>query len=435
MVRRKLYKNARLLDPTSGLDATGALLVKNGKIEDSGPDVFLDTTQEDIEIEDCAGKCIAPGLIDMRVMTGEPGSGHLETLDSVSRAAAAGGVTSIVCLPNTEPVIDDMALLEFIERRGAEVGLINVKSYAAATKGTLGEEMSELGLLHQAGALGFTDGSKAISNAMVMRRLLSYATVFKTMVVQHPEVVELAADGVMSEGLTATRLGLTGIPAAAEVILIERDLRLVELTGGRYHVSRVTTLAGIEAIRKAKLEGLPVTCDTAPHYFALNEDAVTDYRTFAKVSPPLRSEEHRWAVLEAIEDGTIDAIASDHTPRDQDSKRLPFTQAAYGVVGLETLLCITLESVHNGALSLLNALAALTCNPAKILGLEAGDLSPGRPADLVIFDPDVAGRIDAASFFSKCKNSPFDGRPIQGRVLKTIRGGKTVYDSNPIEKA
>jgi len=432
MLNRKLFKNARLLDPASGMDQIGSVLVRDGKIEDIGPKVFIDTTQEDIKVEDCGGKCIAPGLVDMRVTTGEPGSGHLETLETVSKAAVAGGITTIVCLPNTEPVIDDMALLEFIERRGAEVGLITIKSYAAATKGSLGEEMSELGLLHHAGAIGFTDGDKAISNPMVMRRLLSYSTVFNSIVLQHPEVADLVPDGVMSEGLTATRLGLSGIPPVAEVIMIERDLRLVELTGGRYHVSRVTTKAGIEAIRKAKKLGLSVTCDTAPHYFALNEDAVIDYRTFAKVSPPLRSEIDRIAVLEGIEDGTIDAIASDHTPRDQDSKRLPFDQAAFGVVGLETLLCVTLEAVQNGSVSLLRALGAMTVNPSKILGLEAGELSAGRDADFIIFDPSVAGHIQAENFYSKCKNSPFDGRPVYGRILKTIRSGKVVFDSSSI---
>ena len=424
MLTRKLFKNARLLDPATELDQIGSILIRDGKIEDVGPKVFIDTTQEDIEVEDCAGKCIAPGLVDMRVATGEPGSGHLETLETVSKAAAAGGVTTIVCLPNTEPVIDDMALLEFIERRGAEVGLINVKSYAAATNGTLGEEMSELGLLRQAGAVGFTDGVKAIEHPMVMRRLLSYATVFNSIILQHPEVSDLVSDGVMSEGLTATRLGLSGIPPVAEVIMIERDLRL----------SRVTTRAGIDVIRKAKHSGLPVTCDTAPHYFALNEDAVIDYRTFAKVSPPLRSEDDRVAVLEGIEDGTIDAIASDHTPRDQDSKRLPFDQAAFGVVGLETLLCVTLEAVHNGSISLLTALRALTFNPSKILDLEAGRPLSGRDADFVLFDLEIAGSIEAENFYSKCKNSPFDGRPVQGRVLKTIRNGKVVFDSNPIEQ-
>jgi dihydroorotase len=427
-VTRTIYKNARLLDPVSDLDAMGALLVEDGHVVEAGPGVFIDAVQEDVDVVDCMGKCLAPGLVDMRVTTGEPGNEHLETLATASQAAAAGGVTTIVCLPNTDPIVDDVALLEFVERRGAEVGLISVHSYAAATKRTRGEEMSEVGLLHQAGALGFTDGPKAIANPLVMRRLLSYSTVFDTLVIQHPEIPELVGEGVMNEGETATRLGLAGIPAAAEVMMIERDLRLLALSGGRYHASRVTTSAAIEVIAKAKADGLNVTCDTAPHYFALNEGAVTDYRTFAKVSPPLRSEEDRRAVLEGLANGTIDAIASDHTPRDQDSKRLPFHQAEYGVVGLETLLSVTLESVHNGALSMLEAVQALTVGPAKILGLPGGRLSKGAPADLVIFDPDIAGVIEPAKFRGKSKNSPFEGKPIQGRVLKTIRGGRIVYD-------
>ena len=429
-MNRIIYKNARLLDPASGLDAKGAMLIENGRIAEVGPNVFIDAVQEDVDVVDCGGKCLAPGLIDMRVTTGEPGNEHLETLATASQSAAAGGVTRIVCLPNTDPIVDDVALLEFVERRAAEVGLISVHSYAAATKRTRGEEMSEIGLLHQAGALGFTDGHKAIGNAMVMRRLLSYATVFGTLVIQHPELPELVGDGVMSEGETATRLGLAGIPREAEVMMIERDLRLVALTGGRYHASRVTTAATIAVIARAKADGLPVTCDTAPHYFALNEGAVTDYRTFAKVSPPLRTEDDRRAVLAGLADGTIDAIASDHTPRDQDSKRLPFNQAAHGVVGLETLLPVTLESVHNGSLPLLDALAALTARPAEILGLPAGRLRKGDPADLVVFDLDIAGRIDAAGFHGKCKNSPFDGKPIQGRVLKTVRRGQIVFDAH-----
>lgn len=425
---RTIYKNARLLDPASDLDAMGALLVEDGRVVEAGPRVFIDAVQEDVDVVDCMGKCLAPGLVDMRVTTGEPGNEHLETLATASQAAAAGGVTTIVCLPNTDPIVDDVALLEFVERRGAEVGLISVHSYAAATKRTRGEEMSEVGLLHEAGALGFTDGPRAIANALVMRRLLSYSTVFDTLVIQHPEIPDLVGVGVMNEGETATRLGLAGIPAAAEVMMIERDLRLLALSGGRYHASRVTTSAAIEVIAKAKADGLKVTCDTAPHYFALNEGAVTDYRTFAKVSPPLRCEEDRRAVLEALANGTIDAIASDHTPRDQDSKRLPFHQAEHGVVGLETLLPVTLESVHNGSLSMLEAIRALTVGPAKILGLPAGRLSKGAPADLVIFDPDIAGVIDPTKFRSKTKNSPFEGKPIQGRVLKTIRGGRIVHD-------
>jgi len=424
---RTIFKNARLLDPASNLDAFGAVLVEDGQVLEAGPQVFIDAVQEDVDVIDCAGKCLAPGLIDMRVTTGEPGNEHLETLASACQAAAAGGVTTIVCLPNTDPVVDDVALLEFVERRAAEVGLISVHSYAAATKRTRGEEMSEIGLLHEAGALGFTDGPKAIASAMVMRRLLSYSTVFGTLVIQHPEIPELVGEGVMSEGETATRLGLAGIPAAAEVMMIERDLRLLALSGGRYHASRVTTSAAIEVIARAKADGLAVTCDTAPHYFALNEGAVTDYRTFAKVSPPLRSEADRRSVLAGLANGTIDAIVSDHIPRDQDSKRLPFNQAADGVVGLETLLLVTLENVHNGTLTMLQAIRALSLRPAEILGLPGGRLTKGAPADLVIFDPDIASVINAEKFHSKCKNSPFDGKPVQGRVLKTVRGGRIVY--------
>jgi dihydroorotase len=430
---RTIFKNARLLDPASNLDAFGAVLVEDGQVLEAGPQVFIDAVQEDVDVIDCAGKCLAPGLIDMRVTTGEPGNEHLETLASACQAAAAGGVTTIVCLPNTDPVVDDVALLEFVERRAAEVGLISVHSYAAATKRTRGEEMSEIGLLHEAGALGFTDGPKAIASAMVMRRLLSYSTVFGTLVIQHPEIPELVGEGVMSEGETATRLGLAGIPAAAEVMMIERDLRLLALSGGRYHASRVTTSAAIEVIARAKANGLAVTCDTAPHYFALNEGAVTDYRTFAKVSPPLRSEADRRSVLAGLANGTIDAIVSDHTPRDQDSKRLPFNQAADGVVGLETLLLVTLENVQNGALTMLQAIRALSLRPAEILGLPGGRLTKGAPADLVIFDPDIAGVINAEKFHSKCKNSPFDGKPVQGRVLKTVRGGRIVYDHDADE--
>lgn len=426
---RTLYRNARLLDPSSHLDAHGNLLVVDGRIVDAGTHVFVDAVQDDAKVVDCTGLCLAPGLIDMRVTSGEPGNDHLETLATLSHAAAAGGVTTVVCLPNTAPVIDDVALLHFIERRAADTALVSILSYAAATRGTEGGQMSEVGLLHAGGAKGFTDGARAIGNARVMRQLLGYATAFDAMVIQHAELPDLVGDGVMNEGETATRLGLAGIPAEAEVMMVERDLRLVAMTGGRYHVSRVSTGAALDAISGAKAAGLRVTCDTAPPYFALAEDAVHDYRTFSKLSPPLRSDTDRRAVLAGLADGTIDAIVSDHCPRDQDSKRLPFDQAAHGAVGLETLLVITLEAVHNGSLGMLPALSCLTCAPARILGLETGTLAPGSPADLVIFDADCAGRVDAAKFHSKCKNSPFDGRPVQGRVVKTIRGGRVIYDA------
>jgi len=427
-VRPTLYKNARLLDPANRLDAKGAVLVRDGRIAEIGPHVFVDAIQDDAEVVDCGGRCLAPGLVDMRVQTREPGEEHMENLASVQASAVAGGVTTIAALPNTQPIIDDVSLLEFVERRALEVGLVDVHSYAAATKGMRGEEMTEIGMLAESGAVGFTDGEFAIADAMVMRRLLSYASMFGRPVIQHPEEPSLAREGCANEGETATRLGLAGIPACAEVMMVERDLRLVRLTGGRYHAAHLSTAAAIDAIRAAKADGLPVTCDTAPHYFALNELAIVDYRTFARVSPPLRSEADRRAVAAGLADGTIDAIASDHAPQDQDSKRVPFAQAAAGVVGLETLLPISLGLYHDGSMPLLDVIDRLTLRPATILGLEAGSLRVGGPASMVIFDLERAVRIDAARFRSKSKNSPFDGKPAQGRVWRTVYRGRTVFD-------
>ena len=424
MSERTLYSNARLLDPASGLDEAGELLVEEGRIAALGPRGSAAGATERI---DCAGACLAPGLIDLRAELREPGAEHQETLATGAAAAAAGGVTTVVMLPNTDPVIDEQALIEFIARRSRDIGLVRIRTHAAATKGMKGRELTEMGLLAQAGALAFSDGNRAIADATVMRRCLSYARTFDLLVMQHPEEPSLAAGGAMNEGEIATRLGLPGISPAAEVIMVERDLRLVEITGGRCHLAHVSTAAAVAAIRQAKQRGLPVTCDTAPPYFALNETAVGDYRTFAKVSPPLRSETDRRAVVEGLADGTIDAIASDHSPQDQESKRLPFTSAAAGIVGLETLLPLTLELYHNRRLTLLAALAKLTLRPAELLRLPGGRLAIGEPADLVVFDPDRPWRISAADFRSKCKNSPFDGRPVQGRVLRTVVAGRTIF--------
>jgi dihydroorotase len=333
----------------------------------------------------------------------------------------------MVALPNTEPPVDDISVVEFIARRAREAKLAKIHTYAAATKGLAGRELTEIGLLAANGAVGFTDGVKAVADALVMRRILAYARSFDQLVIQHPEEPSLAKAGEVNEGEIATRLGLAAITPMAEVIMIERDLRLVEITGARYHVAHVSTSGGIEAIRKAKTAGLPVTCDTAPPYFALNETAIGDYRTFAKLSPPLRSEADRRAVIAGICDGTIDAIASDHAPWDQDSKRLPFSSAAYGIIGLETLLPLSLELYHNRHIGLLDLLRLLTIGPARILGLDVGRLAPGAPADLVLFDPDAAWQIDTDRFRSKSKNAPFDGRPVQGRVHRTIVDGRTIF--------
>ena len=424
---RVAYVNARLLNPETGLDASGALLTEEEVIADFGPDLFADGTPEGVRVHDCGGLILGPGLVDIRVQLREPGEEHKGTLASAGRAAAAGGVTSMVCLPNTDPVIDDMSVVEFIARRARLLGLAKVYTYGAVTKGLEGRELAEMGMLAEAGALAFTDGVRAVADAQVMRQALAYASTFDLLIVQHPEEPSLAADGNMNAGETATRLGLTGIPAEAEVIMVERDIRLAALTKGRVHFAHVSTAAAVDAVRRAKRDGVCVTCDTAPPYFALNETAVGDYRTFAKLSPPLRDESDRQAVVEGLADGTIDAIASDHAPQDEDAKRQPFAQAAFGGIGLETLLCVSLELWHNGHMGLIDAMGLLTSAPARLMGLDAGRLVKGAPADLVLFDGERGWKVESDRFLSKSKNSPFDGRPVQGRVRMTVVDGRAVH--------
>jgi len=424
---RVAYVNARLIDPASGLDANGALLTEGEQIVDLGARLFDDGVPDGIEVVDAKGSCLAPGLVDIRVQLREPGEEHKETIASAGAAAVSGGVTSMVCLPNTDPVIDDVAGIEFIARRAREVKRAKVYAYAAATRELAGKDITEIGLLSEAGAVGFTDGVRAIANSRVMRRALSYSTTFDALIVQHPEDPALADGGVMNEGEIATRLGLSGIPACAEALLVGRDLRLVELTGGRYHVAHVSTAETVALIRAAKARGLKVTCDTAPPYFALNELAVGDYRTFAKLSPPLRAEQDRRAVVAGLSDGTIDAIASDHAPQDQDSKRLPFAHAECGGIGLETLLALALELFHNGHLTLPQVVERLTSAPARILGLKAGTLAKGAPADLLLFDPGRPWVIEEGAIRSKSKNTPFERRPVQGMAMRTVIDGRTVF--------
>lgn len=424
---RVAYVNARLLDPATGLDAPGALLTDGETIADFGPELFKGGVPQGIEVIDCAGLCLAPGLVDIRVQIREPGEEHKGTIQSAGMSATAGGITSMVCLPNTKPIIADTSVVEFVARRARLLGLAKIYPYAAATKNLDGREITEMGILAEAGAVAFTDGERAIADAQVLRRALIYARNFGLTIVQHPEEPVLARGGGMNAGETASRLGLGGIPPMAEVIMIERDIRLVEMTGGRLHFAHVSTAMGIEAIAKAKARGLKITCDTAPPYFALNETSVGDYRTFAKLSPPLRSEADRQAVVEGLKSGTIDAIASDHAPHDEDSKRLPFMQAAAGGVGLETLLPVALDLYHNGHMSLLDVLSKVTHVPAQLMGLRAGRLEKGARADLILFDPDYAWQVIADDLISKAKNSPFDGRPVQGIAHLTVIDGRTVF--------
>ena len=414
------YVNARLLDPAAGLDTAGGILTDGEAITDVGPGVTKKKAPKGARIVDCHGKCLSPGLVDIRVELGD--------LAATVEAAVSGGVTSMVCLPTPELVIDDMSEVEFVARRARKLGLAKVYPYGAVTKGLEGKELAEMGLLAEAGAVAFTDGERAVADAQTMRRAMSYASTFGLMIVQHPEEPSLAADGVMNAGETATRLGLFGIPKEAEVIMVERDLRLAFLTDGRLHIAHVSTAETVDTLRRAKADGLNVTCDTAPPYFALNETAIGDYRTFAKLSPPLRAEQDRQAVVEGLADGTIDAIASDHTPRDEESKRLPFAQADPGGIGLNTLQAVSLELYHNGHLSLLEVLKLVTSAPAGLMGLPAGSLKEGAPADLVLFDPDEGWKVDADKLVGKAQNSPFDGRPVQGRVLRTVIDGRPVFE-------
>jgi dihydroorotase len=421
-----LYKNARLLDPASGLDIKGQLLTKKKKIVSLGEKV---DAPEDGEVVDVKGKCLCPGLIDMRVFVGIPGADYKDTILNTGEAAAAGGVTTVCVQPNTDPIIDSIAHIEYLALR-AKNALVNFVAIPAATNQMEGKQMSEIGLMAAAGHKVFGDCSTTIENAAIMNRIFQYASAYDALIVQHLAEPSLSKNGCMNAGDLATRLGLPGIPTAAETLVLERDVRLLKGTKGRYHASQVTCADSIEVLKRAKDKDLNVTAGVAVPHLSLNEYAIEDYRTFMKLSPPLRDEDDRVAVVEALKDGTIDVIVSGHDPEDPESKRVPFEQAEPGVVGLETLLSVSLEMHHNGSIDLLTILSKLTSNPAKIMGLNSGVLKEGAPADLCIFDLNVPYFVDAEKMISITKNTCFDGKPVQGRVLKTVVSGKCVYDYN-----
>jgi dihydroorotase len=420
------YINARIIDPTADSEYTGAVLISDGKIADFGPNLFASGAPYGIESVDCRGFYLAPGIVDARVHTGEPGEEHKETLESAGVAATVGGVTSMVLLPDNEPPFDDASLIEFVARRARQIKLTNMYAYGALTVELEGRELAEMGLLAEAGAVGFTDADHAVGNAQVLRRALYYAKAFDALIVHLPQEPTLSG-GSMTSGVMATRLGLSGSPPLAEVMMVERDIRLVEMTGGRLHLAKISTAESVKVIESAKARGLKITCDTAAPYFALNDLAVGDYRTFGKLVPPLRSESDREAIVQGLKSGIIDAIVSDHRPQDQDSKRVPFAQAEPGGIGLETLLPVSLELVHNGHLTLPHLFQRLSSTPARLFGLPGGKLAKGAPADLVLFDAHYAWKVDRADLWSKTKNSPFDERPVQGMVMATIVGGRPIY--------
>ena len=423
-----LLANARIVDPSRDFDIVGDLLIADGVVREAKKGIGAGGVPEGTDVVDCRGKLVAPGLVDMRAFVGEPGAGHRETLASASQAAAAGGVTTIVCQPNTSPVIDDPATVDFVLRRARDTAIVHVHPMAALTKGLEGKEMTEIGLLKAAGAVAFTDGDKSVTNAQVMRRALTYAGDFDALIVHHTEDPDLVGDGVMNEGEFGARLGLLGIPKAAETVMLERDLRLVALSGGRYHAASITCGESLEVLRRAKEAGLNVTASCSINHITLNENDIGPYRTFLKVSPPLRAEDDRKLLIAAVANGLIDMVMSDHNPQDVETKRLPFAEAAPGAIGLETMLVAGLRLVHSGEIELVTLLRAMSTRPADLLGLPGGTLKNGAPADIIVIDLELPWVLDAAELKSKCKNTPFDDAKLTGRVVRTIVAGRTVYE-------
>ncbi len=421
-----LLLNGRVIDPSQGHDAIGGVLIENGVIQDIGP--HLKAQDHRGRIIDCAACVIAPGLIDMRVFVGEPGLEHRETLRTAGEAAAAGGITTLICMPDTDPPLDEVAVIDFIKRRARDRSIVRVHPMAALTKSRAGFEMTEIGLLQEAGAIAYTDGARSVMNGQVMRRALSYAQMFNALIVQHCEDPDLVGEGTVNEGEFATRMGLHGVPHAAETVVLERDMRLLALTGGRYHAAMVSCTDSLDVLRLAKAAGLKVTAGVSINHLTFNDNDVGHYRTFYKLSPPLRSETERLALVAAVAEGLIDVIVSDHNPQDVETKRQPFAEAANGAAGLETMLAASLRLVEAGLVSLPQLIAALSVNPAKILGLPGGTLAQGAPADIVVFDPEEPWVCDPAQLKGRSKNTPFDGARMTGRVRQTIVGGRVVYE-------
>ncbi|WP_424972491.1 dihydroorotase [Dinoroseobacter sp. S76] len=417
--------NARVIDPAADDLSKGGVLIENGAIARIlSP---ADALPAEAEIVDCAGKCLAPGIVDIGVKVGEPGERHKESFKTAGRAAAAGGVTTMVTRADTSPTIDSPETLEFAARRAAQMSPVRLAPMAALTKGRAGREMVEIGFLRDAGAVAFSDGDHVVENPKVFSRCLSYAASLGALVMAHPQDPGLSAGAAVTSGKFATLRGLPAVSPMAERMGLERDLALVEMTGARYHADQISTARALPALTRAKEIGLDVTAGVSIHHLTLNEFDVGDYRTFFKVKPPLRSEDDRLAMVDAVATGVIDVICSMHTPQDEESKRLPFEEAASGAVGLETLLPAALRLVHSGHLSLPVLWRALSLNPADRLGLPQGRLEIGAPADLVVFDPDAPFVLDRTKLQSKSKNTPFDGARMQGRVLRCFVGGTQIY--------
>ena len=422
-----LLTNARLIDPETGTDTKGAVVIANGRISAVFPE-GAPLPKADMVV-DCRGKCLAPGIVDIGVKVCEPGERHKESYRSAGLAAAAGGVTTMITRPDTTPAIDTPEVLEFVRRRANEAAPVNVLPMAALTKGREGREMTEIGFLLDAGAVAFTDCDHVVRNTKVFSRALTYARSCGALVVGHPQEPGLSDGAAASSGKFASLYGLPAVSPMAERMGLDRDIALVEMTGARYHADQITTRRALPALERARDNGLDITAGVSIHHLTLNEFDVSGYRTFFKIKPPLRSEEDRVAVIEALRSGLIDIISSMHTPQDEESKRRPFEEADSGAVALETLLPAAMRLYHSDGVDLPTLFRAMSLNPARRMGLDCGRLAPGAPADLILFDPDVPFVLDRATLRSKSRNTPFDGARLQGRVLTTWVAGQTVFRS------
>ena len=426
-MKKKYFINANIIDPYNSLNETGGLIIdENGKIEGVGKKVNTNNIPSREKVIDLKGKHIFPGLVDMRVFVGEPGFEYKENFRTLSEAALSGGVTSVVTMPNTNPVIDNVSIVDFLRRRGRDKSKINIFPTAALTVNTEGENMTEFGLLQGKGIIGFTDGIKTIQNPRIMNRIMNSASDLNSLIIQHAEDAELSKDGMINDGIIATKLGLQGIPVSAELLILERDLTLLEYNNCRYHISQISSASSVEIIRERKSK-VNFSCGVSINNLSLNENDIGDFKTFLKLSPPLRTEDDRNALVQGLVDETIDVIVSDHKPEDEENKRLTFAQAETGASGIETLLPLSLELYHNGSINLETIIKALTSSPAKILKINKGNLSIGNDADFCIVDINKPWVVRKEKLISKSKNTPIEDKKLQGKVMNTFVNGEELF--------
>ena len=428
-MKEKYLINARIIDPKVNIDEVGGLIIDtNGQIKAVGKQVCNGNLPSSVEKIDLKKNILIPGIIDMRVFVGEPGYEYKENFRTLSNAAVSGGVTSVVSMPNTSPVIDNVSMVDFIKRRGRDKSKINIYPAASLTKNTDGKQMTEYGLLKKKGIIGFTDGIRTVQNPQLMGRIMNYAGEFDALIMQHAEDNTLSEGGYINEGEISTRLGLKGIPAVAEKIIVERDLAFLEEYFCRYHISQISSKKTLSVIKKAKEDGKIFTTGVSINNLSLNENDIGDFKTFLKLSPPLRTEEDRLSLIQGIKNGLIDVIVSDHKPEDEESKRLTFSQAATGATGIETLLPLALELFHNGSIKLDKVISLITTNPAKILGIDKGDLQIGKNADLSVIDINKPWVVNKAKLLSKSKNTPIEDRKLLGQIIKTFIKGEVIFE-------